>query len=82
MILERISVPRLQQVEVRTVIVLPYDKPEYQRECVANLAQDLDDTTRGAGGFGSTGGFGPASKKQKIEDGGAAAEEAANSKKE
>jgi hypothetical protein len=33
--------------------------------------QDLDDTTRGSGGFGSTGGFGgePAAKKQKAENG-------------
>jgi len=32
------------------------------------MCKDLDDTTRGAGGFGSTGGFGPASKKQKTEE--------------
>ncbi|EIW72507.1 dUTP pyrophosphatase [Tremella mesenterica] len=44
LILERISIPRLRQVD------------------------SLDTTTRGAGGFGSTGGFGP-SKKQKLENG-------------
>jgi hypothetical protein len=33
--------------------------------------QTLDETTRGQGGFGSTGGFGPAAKKQKLENGGA-----------
>jgi len=49
LILERISIPRLKQVE------------------------KLDSTTRGAGGFGSTGGFGPAEKKQKLENGDAVA---------
>ncbi|WVN89054.1 uncharacterized protein L203_104270 [Cryptococcus depauperatus CBS 7841] len=48
LILERISVPKLIQVE------------------------SLNKTTRGANGFGSTGGFGPASKKLKLEDGEAA----------
>ncbi|ORX36083.1 putative dUTP diphosphatase [Kockovaella imperatae] len=45
LILERISVPRLRQVE------------------------SLEETARGSGGFGSTGGFGPAAKKQKLENG-------------
>ncbi|XAO27153.1 hypothetical protein I312_105995 [Cryptococcus bacillisporus CA1280] len=44
LILERISVPKLRQVE------------------------SLDATVRGAGGFGSTGGFGPVPKKQKVEE--------------
>ncbi|GFZ43654.1 Probable deoxyuridine 5'-triphosphate nucleotidohydrolase [Saitozyma sp. JCM 24511] len=48
LILERISVPILKQVDT------------------------LDETTRGQGGFGSTGGFGPAAKKQKLENGGVA----------
>lgn len=30
--------------------------------------QSLETTVRGAGGFGSTGGFGPAAKKQKVEE--------------
>lgn len=30
--------------------------------------QSLEATVRGAGGFGSTGGFGPAAKKQKVEE--------------
>jgi dUTP pyrophosphatase len=59
MILERISVPRLQQVEVSLSRLSRIWRLTYQ---------DLDDTTRGAGGFGSTGGFGPASKKQKTEE--------------
>ncbi|WWC86379.1 uncharacterized protein L201_001255 [Kwoniella dendrophila CBS 6074] len=44
LILERISIPRLRQVET------------------------LDTTVRGAGGFGSTGGFGAAAKKHKLEE--------------
>ncbi|RSH92772.1 Deoxyuridine 5'-triphosphate nucleotidohydrolase [Saitozyma podzolica] len=47
LILERISVPILKQVDT------------------------LDETARGQGGFGSTGGFGSAAKKQKLENGGA-----------
>ena len=64
MILERISVPRLQQVEVCFCFC---SWSCTRQHCVTKLIwQDLDDTTRGAGGFGSTGGFGPASKKQKT----------------
>ncbi|AFR98367.1 dUTP pyrophosphatase [Cryptococcus neoformans C23] len=44
LILERITVPKLRQVE------------------------SLEATVRGAGGFGSTGGFGPAAKKKKVEE--------------
>ncbi|WWD17757.1 hypothetical protein CI109_102198 [Kwoniella shandongensis] len=44
LILERISIPRLRQVET------------------------LDDTVRGSGGFGSTGGFGAAAKKHKLDE--------------
>ncbi|KAK6905833.1 dUTP pyrophosphatase [Kwoniella mangroviensis CBS 10435] len=46
LILERISIPRLRQVE------------------------SLDATVRGAGGFGSTGGFGVQAKKHKRDEGG------------
>ncbi|WVW82435.1 hypothetical protein I302_104445 [Kwoniella bestiolae CBS 10118] len=45
LILERISIPRLRQVE------------------------SLDATVRGAGGFGSTGGFGVQAKKHKRDEG-------------
>lgn len=62
MILERISVPRLQQVEVSHLLALIHGHTLIG-------SQDLDATTRGEGGFGSTGGFGPASKKQKTENG-------------
>ncbi|WWC66503.1 uncharacterized protein I206_100405 [Kwoniella pini CBS 10737] len=44
LILERISIPRLNQVE------------------------SLDATVRGAGGFGSTGGFGNGAKKHKLDE--------------
>jgi dUTP pyrophosphatase len=46
------------------------------------MFQDLDDTTRGAGGFGSTGGFGPAAKKQKAENGEAVETKGDEEKKE
>jgi len=69
LILERISIPVVRQVEVGRCV----DCPDQMIWRLADM-KTLDETVRGAGGFGSTGGFAePAQKKLKVEDGQAVA---------
>lgn len=52
LVLERIVTPDVVEVEVR---IPETDGITQVRAYSPSLLQDLDDTTRGAGGFGSTG---------------------------
>ena len=57
LVLERIATPEVQQVQVSPPLSVPVFFGA-GKDADGVHAQSLDETLRGAGGFGSTGGFG------------------------